>query len=160
MRRSVLFLDDDPIRIREITSRREALGCDLTVVETARACIETLSSRSFDLVMLDHDLGGEVFCDSDREDCGMEVVRWLRSHGGSHGAFIVHTMNTVAAAAMFLELQRMGYQVRQAPFGSGGFYDYLYETLGIVPDRRLRRRRRTVGERVREYFRSLRLGGR
>lgn len=157
--KQVLFLDDDHRRISEIREEAERIGCDLTVVETADECIAELKARTFDLVMLDHDLGGETYCDSSREDCGMEVVRWIRSNGGEHGAFIVHTMNEVAAATMYMELRSLGHRVRQGGFGSTRFYEHLYHLLDVGKSRRSRKKKsRSLGDRLTAYFRSLRLG--
>ena len=152
----ILFLDDDRRRIAEFRAWMAGHECDLTIVETADECMEQLGRNTYDVVLLDHDLGGEIFCDSSREDCGMEVVRWIKEHGGEHGGFIVHTHNPVAGAAMYLELKNLGYNVAQATFGSIGFYGSLKKMLGgeveiEVPTRTLR-------DRLTEYFRSLRLG--
>jgi len=136
----------------------ESLPCDLTIVETADECIRQLSERTFDLVFLDHDLGGEIYCDSSREDCGMEVVRWLKKEGGKHGGFIVHTMNAVAAAAMYLELSALGYRVTQATFGSASFYRDLHVMLEIEASAKSVPRKSLV-EKINAYFRSIRSGG-
>lgn len=152
----ILFLDDDHRRIAMFRDLVADLECDLAIVETADECIVRLADGPWDLVLLDHDLGGEIYCDSAREDCGMEVVRWLSEHRADHGGFIVHTHNEIAGAAMYLALQGMGYSVTQGMFGSGAFHRALGTHLGIRP--RTSRRRRTLAERVRDYFRSLRLG--
>jgi ActR/RegA family two-component response regulator len=154
--KQILFLDDDKRRIHEFYQRLISAENDITIVETADACIAELNRQSFDLVCLDHDLGGEIYCDSSREDCGMEVVRWLKSNRREHGAFIVHTMNTIAAAAMYIDLNAMGYHVQQAVFGSPEFYQHVYlllqdDTSGAEPPSK------SLVSRVGEYFRSLRL---
>lgn len=155
----VLFLDDDHRRIAEFRQEAERLGCDATIVETADECIAALQRRTYDLVLLDHDLGGETYCDSSREDCGMEVVRWIRKNGGEHEAFIIHTMNEVAAASMYMELHTLGYLVKQAGFGGPRFYEYLYRLLGVSRPRSSRKTKsKSIGDRLTEYFRSLRLG--
>lgn len=157
--KKVLFLDDDPRRTAEIRERAEEIGFDITTVETADDCIAALKSGTFDLVMLDHDLGGETYCDSSRLDCGMEVVRWIKANGGDHGGFIIHTMNEMAAAAMFMELNALGYRVRQGGFGGSRFHGHLYELLEVKPPRgKERKRQKSMGDRVKDYFRSLRLG--
>lgn len=153
--KQVLFLDDDHSRIDAIRARLASVKCDLTVVETADHCIAQLKLQSYDLVMLDHDLGGETYCDSSREDCGMEVVRWLKGNQGDHKFFIVHSMNAVAAAAMYLDLRDMGYQVQQASFGSTDFYSHVYEVLGV--SRSASQNKPSLSGRIGEYFRSLRM---
>ena len=70
---------------------------------------------------LDHDLGGEVFVDHERDDCGMAVVRWLCAQPRLHlktTRFFVHTHNLNAACLMVLQLQLMGYDVQVRPFGA------------------------------------------
>lgn len=154
MKKRVLFLDDDHRRIatfREQVMRNEF---ELTVVETAHECIQALSNRQFDLVLLDHDLGGETFVDSSREDTGMEVVRWIGAKGLPAGAFIVHTMNPVAATTMYFQLQQWGHRVEQAPFGSSRFYGALEELLEVRARRT--KQRKSLLVRLREYFRSIR----
>lgn len=155
--KNVLFLDDDEWRTGAISDRLQAQPCRLVTVATAHECIALLESERFDLVLLDHDLGGETFVDSTREDCGMEVVRRLKASPQPHGAFIVHTMNPVAAAAMYLELSGLGYSVRQAPFGSSDFYAQVFRFLGL-DDPTPGRRKPTLAERVQEYVRNVRRG--
>ncbi|MBS1913157.1 MAG: response regulator [Bacteroidetes bacterium] len=151
--KTILFLDDDERRTSEIRSRLIGEALTLITVETALECIERLGERDYDLVMLDHDLGGEIFVDSSREDTGMEVVRWLRENRGAHGAFIVHTMNPVAAAGMYFDLTAQGYTVLQTPFGSPEFFAAVFEILGVKP---AQTSRPTLKERLRKYGRGLR----
>ena len=74
-----------------------------------------------DIVALDHDLGGEQFVHTAREDCGMEVVRWLEKQDValySHARFVIHTWNIPAGIKMTQRLQAKGYRVIRHPFGS------------------------------------------
>src|SRR5271166_6168800 len=90
----VLFLDDDPDRARSFLGRNP----QAVWVQTATECIARLA-ESWDQVHLDHDLGGEIFVDSSREDCGMEVVRWLCSQPIDpmpNTWFFVHSHNAEA----------------------------------------------------------------
>jgi len=154
--KKALFLDDDRRRTATFLHWIEDLECEAVTVETADECIARLREGDFDLVLLDHDLGGEIYCDSSREDCGMEVVRWLKRHRGKHGAFIVHTFNAVAGASMFMELKTLGYRVAQAPFGSPEFYQRLKDFLGS--EEWAEPAPRSIRDRLTDYFRSLRLG--
>ncbi|MCC7439821.1 MAG: hypothetical protein IT211_15140 [Armatimonadetes bacterium] len=155
MKKRILFLDDDHRRIATFREQVARNDFDLTVVETAHHCIEALANGQFDLVLLDHDLGGETFVDSSRQDTGMEVVRWIRANGLPAGAFIVHTMNPVAATTMYFELQQLGHRVQQAPFGSSQFYGALEDLLELRT-RRIRHRKKSLSVRLKEYFRSIR----
>jgi hypothetical protein len=110
-----LFLDDDPLRAGAFL---EAYP-DAIWVQTVPECVEKLA-EAWDEVHLDHDLGGEIFVDIDREDCGMEVVRWLARETRPHlgrARFVVHSHNMVAAWMMVMEIRALGYRVEARPFG-------------------------------------------
>jgi hypothetical protein len=113
--RRLLFLDDDPVRAEIFLAENP----EAVWVQTARECLERLA-EPWDEVYLDHDLGGEVFVDLNREDCGMEVVRWLCLEPRPHlrqTQFVVHSHNINAACAMVIHLDVAGYRVDGRPFG-------------------------------------------
>lgn len=72
----ILFLDDDPVRGEIFLAEHPG-----AVARTADECIAYLCGP-WDEVHLDHDLGGEIFVDHERDDCGMAVVRWLCTSRG------------------------------------------------------------------------------
>lgn len=114
-RSRVLFLDDDP-------GRAEIFLAEVphaVWVSTVEECLARLAEE-WDEVHLDHDLGGETFVDCGREDCGMEVVRWLCLSARPHlnpTRFYVHSHNAAAADLMVMQLRVAGYQVEGRPFG-------------------------------------------
>jgi hypothetical protein len=115
-RARILFLDDDPIRGEIFLAEYP----DAVWAQTTEECLAHLS-EPWDEVHLDHDLGGEVFVDHEREDCGMAVVRWLCAEPRLHlktTRFFVHTHNLSAACLMVLQLQLIGYDVQVRPFGA------------------------------------------
>ena len=127
----ILFLDDDPDRARAFLGRNpRALW-----VQTAAECIARLA-ESWDQVHLDHDLGGEIFVDSSRDDCGMEVVRWLCSRPRAplpNTCFLVHSHNAEAAELMVRNLLEHGYQAVYRPFGVD-VLDWVCEPMLDEPD--------------------------
>jgi len=115
-RPKVLFMDDDPARGASFLAAHP----DAVWVGTAEDCIAHLA-EPWDEVHLDHDLGGDVFVDYERDDCGMAVVRWLCAQPRAHlekTRFFVHTHNLNAACLMVLHLEVMGYEVQVRPFGA------------------------------------------
>ena len=112
----VLFLDDDPWRADFfLADHPEAVW-----VETAAGCIARLAEH-WDEVHLDHDLGGEHYVEVTRDDCGMEVVRWLCLQPRPHlegTRFTIHSHNPNAAVMMGLQLMVSGFTVDLRPFGS------------------------------------------
>lgn len=113
--RRILFLDDDPHRAKVFLDRNpEAIW-----IQTARECIAKLT-EPWDEVYLDHDLGGEHFVDVERDDCGMEVVRWLCREPVAHlieTPFVIHSHNLAAALMMVLLMRETGYRAEFLPFG-------------------------------------------
>jgi hypothetical protein len=108
-------MDDDPERAAVfLTANPEAVW-----VETASGCIARLA-EDWDEVHLDHDLGGEQFVDLSRDDCGMEVVRWLCLEPHPHlqrTRFLIHSHNPVAAEMMTIQIHLAGFRVESRPFG-------------------------------------------
>lgn len=113
----VLFLDDCPNRQKAFRSNVP----HARIVATAAELIAEIQKEVPDVLFLDHDLGGEVYVDSGREDCGMEVVRWMEKNAPTIPHVIVHTMNPYAGTEMRERLQTAGYQTIHAPFGTGSF---------------------------------------
>lgn len=118
---NVLFLDDDPYRQHTFRSSVPFA----TIVETAQAAIarlETLNDgEEWHFVFLDHDLGGEAFVESDREDTGMEVVRWIIANQPRIGLVVCHSLNGPARANMVSLLRQSSYAVFNMPFNT--FWD-------------------------------------
>lgn len=114
---NMIFLDDCPYRTKKVELRCPWAVCVETVVDCIKAIQDTDTIK---YLLLDHDLGGEVYVDSDREDCGMEVVRWLVAHSDENVAkietIIVHSMNPPARESMVYALKEAGYNVLEIPF--------------------------------------------
>ena len=110
---SVLFLDDSAKRIAFAKTLFNSY--DLTVCTTANGTIKALKKKLYDVVCLDHDLGGEVFADSNRADTGAEVVRWIVRNKPPISQVIVHSLNFPAAIKMTRWLTVEGYSVVQNP---------------------------------------------
>ena len=110
-----LFLDDDPERASAFLGANPGAAW----VQTVPECVEKLA-EAWDEIHLDHDLGGERYVDVHREDCGMEVVRWLAKEPRRHldrARFTVHSHNMMAAFEMAYRIRELGYRVEARPFG-------------------------------------------
>ena len=123
----ILFMDDDPARAALAYQRMKPEDRDRTIwCRTAKEAIITLKDykNSLTAVMLDHDLEGESFVNSKRDDCGMEVVRVLEKMNKENSLenltkvkFIVHTWNIEAGLIMEKRLREIGLKVIFIPFG-------------------------------------------
>lgn len=124
-----LFLDDDPARAAVTYNRMSEEERSSTIwCRTVEEAINTLRDFKDMLkkVDLDHDLEGLTFVHPGREDCGMEIVRFLeglsrnspdefKAYKAMH--FIVHTWNTKAGSKMTERLQKIGLKAEYKPFG-------------------------------------------
>ena len=117
----ILFLDDFSERSEEFL----ALVPHGHWVETAADCIARLA-EPWDVVFLDHDLGGMAFVDPQEEDTGSGVVRWVVANRPAVGRFIVHSLNQGAAEQMVADLQAAGYPAEYRP----GAWTNAHEILG------------------------------
>jgi len=109
---NIFFLDDDKTRI-EVFS---ALCPDAVIAETAPDAISTIEGKDWDIVFLDHDLGGEQFVDTAREDTGAEVTRWIVKNKPKIDLIIVHSYNPDGAENMRSLLSQADYNVKKVPF--------------------------------------------
>ena len=120
----ILFLDDDPNRAALMYQRMSPVDRAATMwcqtVEDAIDILKEYKSRLRE-VHLDHDLGGVTFVYSGRNDCGMEVVRFLEKQSAKEYAnckFICHSWNLPAGNDMTIRLTKAGYKTTRRPFGT------------------------------------------
>jgi len=101
----ILLLEDDPNRVEQFQQRikelneRNNVASILVHVETAKDCIAQLETDKFQLVLLDHDLGGEVYVPIDNTNTGSEVARWINKNPEKMNgtSVITHTFNPAGA---------------------------------------------------------------
>jgi len=96
---NILFLDDDQTRHNYI-KKLVPIEHYVCHVYTASECIEMLETKNWDMVFLDHDLGGQVFVDSG-EGTGYQVAEWLEQNPERQPAkMFIHSFNPVGARNM------------------------------------------------------------
>jgi CheY-like chemotaxis protein len=107
----ILFLDDNKYRhqkMKPILLHDEAY----TVAEA----FDLLLKKKYDVVFLDHDLGGEEMVNSDRGDTGMEVAKLIADNEIIVDLVVVHSCNPAGASNMVSYLKQGGVNVIQVPF--------------------------------------------
>jgi CheY-like chemotaxis protein len=120
---TVLLLEDDPLRI-EWFEKMNTSADTLKVTVTADECIKALTDKQaaeegFDLILLDHDLGGQVFVQETEYNTGSTVVGWLieNKEHWQNTKILVHSMNPVAGESMANRLNDAGFtDIRRHPF--------------------------------------------
>jgi CheY-like chemotaxis protein len=87
----ILILEDDPLR--QLSFKENLKLHDVTIVDTSKFAIEKLKTEKYNLLFLDHDLGGQVYVTSG-ENTGYEVAKFLEENK-QHlpETVIVHTLN-------------------------------------------------------------------
>ena len=109
----VLFMDDRSKRIHSAIGKFK--NCDLTIVTNVIECLQFLSNEEWDVVFLDHDLGGQEFMDPSSPFSGMEVLRYISRTSWpiekKKPNFVIHSSNTFAAMAMEEYLKEMKFSV-------------------------------------------------
>lgn len=94
----VLILDDNPIRLSLFRSK--LIGHTVFTTMTSEEAIDALKSDDFDIVSLDHDLGGEQMVDSGK-GTGYEVAEFLSKNPDRMPKEIyIHSYNPVGAKNM------------------------------------------------------------
>jgi len=125
----ILILEDDSERIKWFT---EQFGNNnLVVVNTVLAAREVIRKcRWFDVIFLDHDLGGEVYVDSD-DKSGYAIVKEIVQHAMYVSQIdkikiVIHSWNEPAAKRMEMLLKENRFNVVRKKFGNfdkGILYD-------------------------------------
>jgi len=133
----IFILEDDENRIEgfkhAIKDSHDLTICrwlkDSPLISIKRGAYE-LFHPPYDLILLDHDLGGQQYVDSNEEETGYQFAKFIAaaSKGIDETWIIVHSYNPEGAAAMVQVLRESGWrQTIKIPF-SKQLLDYL-ETL-------------------------------
>jgi len=92
----ILLLEDDHIRVAHF--RQLFAGHSIVHVEHAKDAIWWLENKLFDMILLDHDLGGTQM-DFNPEDCGTMVAEFMKDNNIKIFT-IIHSFNNPAAMRM------------------------------------------------------------
>jgi CheY-like chemotaxis protein len=94
----VFALDDMEERLDFF--RHKFRDCELVTAKTAQEAIEILKEGlDYDLITLDHDLGERIFVDSNDENTGYQVAKFLQDKI-IKCPIVIHSMNYGGARAM------------------------------------------------------------
>ena len=94
----ILILEDDPDRVKKF--KRKFIGNVIEIVDTPADAIFLLEHKEWDVLFLDHDLGGEVYVPSG-PGTGYEVAEWLsKNPDRMPERVILHSYNDIGRANM------------------------------------------------------------
>lgn len=123
---NILFLDDSKERTKFFLSRVPSAK---TFLSASKIINELAKGEKNDIIFLDHDLGHQMFQDSNEENCGMAVVRWIVKNNPIIKNIIVHSLNFDAAMEMVNKLKNAGYKARYISFLMLMSEDNLYNII-------------------------------
>ncbi len=91
----VFILEDDPARMKKFV--RELVCNQIDHVETVEAGKELVQQNKYDLLLLDHDLGGRQMVDSSEENTGYQLATFIAKTQNKDTPCITHTCNPAGA---------------------------------------------------------------
>jgi len=94
----IFVLEDDPNRVARF--KRELIGHAVEFTEHVSKANMLLDGEKFDLLFLDHDLGGEIFVDHTKEETGYHVAQHIPRTQNKNTPAVVHSCNMVGAKNM------------------------------------------------------------
>jgi CheY-like chemotaxis protein len=91
----ILILEDSPERQEQFN--KNLVGHNVEISDSSKATIQKLSNEKWDILFLDHDLGGHAYVPSG-ENTGYEVAKFLEENQQFMPQnVIVHSLNSVGA---------------------------------------------------------------
>jgi len=119
----VFVLEDDPMRLAWFWSHFQ--GTELTCCTDAADAVRAFRDGRWDVVSLDHDLGGQTFVDSADKNTGAEFLRQCGAEVAACPVVAVHSYNQAGAARMIALLQDYGKSIEWTPFRSASHLEAL-----------------------------------
>lgn len=92
----IFILEDDHNRISQFKDSlaRKFKDLELVIKEDAKSAKEELAKqKEWDIIFLDHDLGGRIYVDSSEENTGYQVALFIKANGIKYKQCITHTHN-------------------------------------------------------------------
>jgi hypothetical protein len=104
----ILILEDNPTRqekFKTLFKNQDYLIVD-NILDAMRAC----KCNDFKVMLLDHDLGNQIWVDSNEANTGYSFVKWLIGNQLQKDSLIyIHSMNPIGANLMLNLLLDNGY---------------------------------------------------
>lgn len=110
----VFVLEDDDYRNSEF--RKVLFNVDATFTTSYDEAV-TKYRGPYDVVCLDHDLGGQQMVSSEEQNTGYQFTKKMPYITTVPPIVLIHSYNLEGAENMFQELTAKGYQPIKMPFG-------------------------------------------
>lgn len=125
----IFILEDDENRLEVLQREIPKIfpGSEILYARTAKEAKEILSKHKvFDIITLDHDLGGLVFVNSLDENTGYRVAQFIKQNDIQARTFICHSHNPAGAENILSALP----ECKRVPFFS--LVSYLRWLAGVM----------------------------
>jgi len=112
----IFILEDSKERIKwfkEVFSSESNLFFADNVEEAKKILLE---NSEFDILFLDHDLDQKIFVNSNEQNTGYQLARFLVENKISFMSIIIHSMNIFGSCRMFDVLKKISENVHRVPF--------------------------------------------
>ncbi len=106
----ILVVEDNPTRIKKF--KRELIGSVVDYTDNAHEGIILVKERKYDLIFLDHDLGGREHVSSNDLNTGFQVAKAIKGTPNESTLIVIHSANPVGAENIQKELP----QALKVPF--------------------------------------------
>ena len=113
----VLFLDDDVNRHKAFKQNINIPDSEIKYVYTSKDAIDAINDEKYDVVFLDHDLGGKIYV-AETENTGYEVTLHIAKMPKEKRSdnVIIHSFNRSGAIRMYQSISGSVKSVHTIPF--------------------------------------------
>ena len=122
----IFIVEDDLTRIETFKEKFEHIEeAELFIATTAgkaRRILEENKDVMWDMIFLDHDLGGRVYVESADPNTGYQVAKYIRDNKIQYYNAITHSMNSMGAQNIMNVLENCNH----IPFGILSTMEFNY----------------------------------
>lgn len=117
----IFILEDNPFRMEWFN--KEFIGHEVHHCDEAEIAIDMIQFNKYDMIFLDHDLGGESMVDGEQDpNTGLAVAKIIPLTHNKDTKIIIHSLNPVGVQRMYTYLSQGGCaDVACLPFGQFTF---------------------------------------
>ena len=125
----VFVLEDNWNRIEQFQGLFASMDFDHVYATNVVDAQSMYIQEDADYVFLDHDLGGQVYVDSDEENTGYQFVKWIVANDPkiTERKFVVHSFNAIGSERMLKHLIDAGADVRYIAFNIWNLRDWIID---------------------------------
>lgn len=91
----IFILEDNLNRIE--TFKQNLTGHELFIASNIEIAKTMLKFNQFELMFIDHDLGGEVYVNSEFPNTGYQLAKWIRENNITYKRLIIHSCNSIGS---------------------------------------------------------------